>query len=103
MSSTSYRKCPECGTVNLNRDHCKACGALINTHLIREKEQRDRNAEKIKKEVPDKPNAVTLFFERATDHPNFLIRTFALIFQSIWMVVIAIGTFLAFLFAYVAA
>lgn len=101
MAGTSYKKCPNCSIMNVDNDYCKACGTLINMHLQRKLERAVRA--EAKASVPDKPNPITDFFEKATNHPNIMVRLTAKFFYSIWAVVISIGTLLAFLFSYVAA
>jgi hypothetical protein len=105
MSQETYRTCSHCGTVNLNRDYCKNCGEIININLKR-KLERERKAEakrqaEIKKQK--KKHKVTLFFESARENENLFIRYTARFFYSIWVVVLAIGSFLALVFGYIAA
>ena len=102
MSKTVYRKCPNCSHVNLNSDYCSECNTLINIKLRRKIEQEERQQKKVK-EASEKPNAVTQFFEKVLVHPNLVVRILARIFYSVWAAVIMIGTFLAFVFSYVAA
>ncbi|WP_378174885.1 hypothetical protein [Aquimarina sp. SS2-1] len=101
--SDIYRKCPNCGTLNLNQDYCKECGTLINTSLRRTQERAQRLAKKQNAAKAKKPNKITLFFENAKEHENVVIRYTAQFFYSIWIVVLAIGSFLAFVIGYVAA
>ena len=101
MAGTSYTKCPQCRAMNLNRDYCQSCGALINAHLKREIERHTRT--KAKEVIPKQPNPITVFFEKATNHPILPVRLVAKFFYSVWAVVLSIGTLLAFLFSYVAA
>ncbi|MHA7057243.1 hypothetical protein ACWGOQ_0008500 [Aquimarina sp. M1] len=101
--SDIYRKCSNCGTLNLNRDYCKACGSLINTSLQRKQERKQRLAKREKARIAKKPNKITLFFERAKQHQNIVIRYTARFLYSVWVVVIAVGSFLAFIIGYVAA
>ena len=103
MAGTSYRKCPNCSTMNLNSDYCTACGALINAKMQRELERKTRREAKEQEAVPQKPNAITEFFENAMQHPKLPVRLVAKFFYSIWAVIISIGTLLAFIFSYAAA
>lgn len=105
MSVDTYRTCQNCGTENLNRDYCKNCGEIININLKRKLEREQKAEEKSRAEIKNqkKKNKVTLFFERARDHENFMIRYTARFFYSIWIVVLAIGSFLALVFGYIAA
>ncbi len=101
--SDIYRKCPNCGTLNLNRDYCEECGTLINTTLKRKQERTQRLEKKAKAIKAKKPNKITLLFENAKEHNNVFIRYTARFFYSIWIVVLAIGSFLAFVIGYIAA
>ncbi|AXT49504.1 hypothetical protein D1818_01210 [Aquimarina sp. BL5] len=101
--SDIYRKCPNCGTLNLNSDYCKECGTLINTVLRRKQERKQRLEKKAIATKSQRPNKITLFFERVREHPNVFIRYTARFFYSIWIVVLAIGSFLAFIIGYIAA
>ena len=101
MAGTSLKKCPNCNTMNKNRDYCETCGTLINVQLQRELDRKKRI--ETKSEIPQKPNAITSFFDKAINHPTLAVRIIAKFFYSIWAIVISIGTLLAFLFSYVAA
>jgi len=103
MSNETYRICQNCGTVNLNRDYCKNCGEIININLKRKLEREEKNKKKIASEKVKEKNDVTLFFENAKDHENIFIRYISRFFYSIWIVVLAIGSFLALVFGYIAA
>ncbi|WP_396632758.1 hypothetical protein [Maribacter sp. R86514] len=103
MSNETYRICQNCGTVNLNRDYCKNCGEIININLKRKLEREEKNKKKIASEKVKEKNDVTLFFENAKDHKNIFIRYISRFFYSIWIVVLAIGSFLALVFGYIAA
>ncbi|GAA4271478.1 hypothetical protein U6A24_12905 [Aquimarina gracilis] len=101
--SDVYRKCPECGIMNLNRDYCEQCGVLVNTNMRRQKERQQRIKKKKAVAAAKKPNRITLFFEKAKTHPNPIIRFVVLFFYSIWIVVLAIGSFLALIIGYITA
>lgn len=105
MSDETYRTCSHCGTVNLNRDYCKNCGKIININLKRKLERERKAEEKSRTEIKNqkKKSKVTLFFERARENENIIIRYTARFFYSIWIVVLAIGSFLALVFGYIAA
>lgn len=103
MANKTYRTCQNCGTVNLNRDYCKNCGEIININLKRKLEREAKAQEKIATKKVKKKNKVTLFFEDAKEHENAIIRYTARFFYSIWIIVLAIGSFLALVFGYIAA
>jgi uncharacterized Zn finger protein (UPF0148 family) len=104
MSNKTYRKCANCGTVSLNQDYCPSCGHIININLKRELERKETAVQqKQKLKIKNKKNSVTLFFEKAKDHDNFIIKYVARFFYSIWVVVVVVGSFLALVFGYIAA
>jgi hypothetical protein len=86
-----------------NSDYCSNCGTLINTNLRRELEREEREKKRQKKEELEKPDAITVFFEKVRNHSNPIVRIVALVFYSVWTVVLAIGAFFAYIFAYIAA
>ncbi|UZO82337.1 hypothetical protein NBT05_07635 [Aquimarina sp. ERC-38] len=97
------RRCPYCTTENLDRDYCKNCGKLINTILKRKLEREQKLAAKQQEAANEKPNKITEFFENARVHKNPMVRYPAKAFYSIWVIVLAVGSFLAFVLTYVAA
>lgn len=104
MAKETYRRCPNCGKMSSNQDYCPACGSIVNITLKRELERKERALQKQKKsEDPKEKGAVTRFLENVKDHDNIVIRYVARFFYSIWVVVLAIGSFLAILFGYIAA
>ncbi len=103
MKNKTYRTCQNCGTVSLNEDYCQQCGEIININLKRKLEREKKALEKHNIENKKEPNRLTIFFENARSHPNIIIRSLALFFYSIWVIVLAIGSFFAILFGYIAA
>ena len=104
MSDKVYRKCQNCGTLNLNKDYCEQCGALINKLLERKLEREKQEINKIRntKEL-NRNNKFFVFLQKAKTHPNILVRSIVKFLYSIWLLVIAIGSFLAFVMGYIAA
>ncbi|MGB3151670.1 MAG: hypothetical protein WBB27_13505 [Maribacter sp.] len=104
MSNETYRRCPNCGELSLNQDYCPNCGNIVNITLKRELEGKEKAAQRQKTQADlKKKSKVTLFLENIKDHDNLVIKYVARFFYSIWVVVIAIGSFLALLFGYIAA
>lgn len=102
MAQETYRKCANCGHLNLNRDYCEQCGALININL-RRKLKREKQAETKEEEKQlEKPNVVSQYLKEKREHPNWFVRLPAKALYSVWVVVLAIGAFLAFIFSYFA-
>jgi len=102
MAGETYRRCPECNHLNLNSDYCEQCGALININLRRMQEREKLAEDKEKEKQLEKPNAVSEYFKAKMQHPNLFIRIPAKALYSVWVVVMAIGAFLAFIFSYFA-
>ncbi|WP_430907931.1 hypothetical protein [Maribacter sp. 2-571] len=103
MKNKTYRRCQNCGTVNLNRDYCENCGEIVNINLKRKLKREKDAKQKIQKQKSVEKNKVTLFFENARVHENSVIRYVAKFFYSIWTIVLAIGSFIALVFGYIAA
>lgn|SRR5690606_29448012 len=96
-------RCLECGHININKDYCEQCGAIVNPVLKRNKDHQSRI--KVQKEI-DSQRALEKsqrFFERNRRHKNFFIRIFFQFLYSIWVIVMAIGTFIAWLVTTIAA
>lgn len=94
-------KCVKCGVFTENSDYCKNCGELISfqkkTELRKEK-QFQKRVEKAKWHI-ENPG----FVEKLKKHPFFLYKALGWVMYSAIAVVSAIGAFLAWFFAMVAA
>lgn len=99
--TSSYIKCPECGTFSSNTDHCEQCGALISYKRkvdLKKEAQTQKRIDKAKWQL-ENPNLA----ERLKQHPFFLYKIVGWILYSAFVVVSALGAFLAWFFAMVAA
>lgn len=103
MAFQSKIKCSNCGTFNTNSDYCENCGALINPKLKREKSDQKRHDDREEEDRNRVKGKFELFIERNLNHKFILIRLFFQLLYGIWFVVMAIGAFIAWLFAAVAA
>lgn len=103
MAFQSKIKCPNCGYFNTNRDHCKQCGTLINPKLRREQQDQKRIEDRKKKEKSREKGPIGQFIEQNRKHKNIFIRLFFQLVYGIWFIVMAIGAFIAWLFAAIAA
>ena len=94
MSQKSYVKCLECGTLNLNRDYCKNCGAIVNINLKRQLLREKKILEQNEVERIKGPSKIDKFFNDASEHPNTIVRGFSKFIYSVWlflgMVVVAL-------------
>lgn len=95
-------KCPNCGIYNVNSDYCSKCHTVLSYKKRREleykKEQKAR-LERVRFEKANNPS----FFEKYEDHRFLLVRIFVKLLKSIWVVVMAIGMFIAWLITAIAA
>ncbi len=103
MNFQSKIKCSNCGHFNTNSDYCEKCGELINPKLKRELSDQKRVDDREEEERNRKQSKFELFIERNRNHKNILIRLVFQLLYGIWFIVMAIGAFIAWLFAAVAA
>ncbi len=99
--TSSNIKCGSCGVFTENSDYCKNCGALISHQKIQE-----MKAEKIKQEFIEEAKYELEnpgIAKRLMQHPFFLYRIIGWILHSVFLVVSAIGAFLGWFIAMVAA
>lgn len=102
--STSYIKCPECGTENVNRDYCGSCGAILNVVLQRNLKREKKMQAKIAARENEKPSRVAAFLDKGRTHSNFAVRSFFNIGYAIWFIVAAaVDIFIAVLVGAVAS
>jgi hypothetical protein len=101
MPKTSYIKCSKCGVFTTNADYCENCGELISYQkkvTLKKEELTKKRIAKAKWHI-ENPNLA----ERLKKHPYFLYRIVGWVLYSAFLVVSAIGAFLAWLIAMVAA
>ncbi len=101
MSQKSYVSCPECGTINLNSDHCVKCGALINTVLRRQIIRRNSEATKIAKQNKN-PNSQSKISQLRT-HRYWIVRAAANTAYWIWLAVMSVGAAIAYIAGVISA
>jgi len=103
LAFVSKIKCSNCSTFNTNKDYCENCGELINRKLKREKSDQKRIHDREEKDRNREKGKFELFIERNRNHKNIFIRLLFQFLYGIWFLVMAIGAFIAWLFAAVAA
>lgn len=99
--TSSHIKCSECGVFTSNSDHCENCGVLISYQkkvILKKEVQKQQRIDKAKWEL-EHPNLAI----RLKQHPFFLYKVIGWILYSAFIVVSALGAFLAWFFAMVAA
>ena len=95
-------KCPNCGVYNTNRDYCSECNTLLSYKKRRElayKKEQDAQLERRRIEKENNPS----FFEKNENHRFWVVRAFIKVIKSIWMAIMAVGVFIAWLIAAIAA
>ena len=102
MGGTVQIKCPNCGLFNTNTDHCSNCGTLLSYKKRRELAHKAEEKKRLsRKKTKEK---TTPSWIGSGEKSNYLIvRVGAKILKSITVIVIAIGAFFAWLFAFIAA
>ncbi len=104
MANMSIRniKCLNCGIYNVNRDYCSNCNAVLSYKKRRElayKKEEEARLERRRLEKENNPS----FYARYKDHRFFLVRAFVKLLRSIWVVVMSIGMFIAWIITTIAA
>ncbi|MBV7269672.1 hypothetical protein [Winogradskyella luteola] len=99
MAKKRIIKCISCGVYNENRESCKNCGAVISYEERRKahiKKESKKRIEAVKKEPPS-------FIENLKGHHFLAYRALGWLLYSGFVVVSAIGAFLAWLIFAIAA
>lgn len=100
---TRQVRCLECGHFNINKDYCENCGAMVNPELKRQKEHQNRIKVQKENDLKRELKNSQSFFERNRRHHNFFIRIFFQFLYSIWVIVMVIGSFIAWVLTTIAA
>lgn len=95
-------KCPNCGIYNENVDYCISCGALLSYKKRRALEAAKEKKERRKREEVQKEQSPS-FFDTYKNHKYSIVRAFAKITRTIWLVFIAIGIAIAWIITAIAA
>lgn len=90
-------KCNNCGVFTKNADYCSNCGALISYEKIREKEVETIKEQKLKETI--KPSLL----DRMKNDDRAFVRLLGYVLYVVWVPFMAIGAFLAWLIAAIAA
>ncbi|WP_029596567.1 hypothetical protein [Flavobacterium sp. ACAM 123] len=83
----SYITCLDCGTVNLNKEYCCNCGAILDVVLKRKLEREKKIQEKmeLKERTKKEPSKIELFLKNGVQHSNILVRILFQAVYSIWI------------------
>lgn len=93
----SYIKCLQCNTVNLNREYCSNCGAILDLILKRKLEREKIAEEKLElKRRTEKPGSIETFLRKGAEHSNIIIRLiFKLVFYIWFFFAVIVGGLIA--------
>ncbi|MBP4141057.1 hypothetical protein J3S90_04505 [Flavobacterium sp. P4023] len=83
----SYIKCSDCNTVNINKEYCENCGAILDLVLKRRLETQKKLQEKLdeKEKTKKPPSKIEVYFNNGLEHSNVLIRYLFQAIYSIWL------------------
>jgi hypothetical protein len=103
MKHKAYIKCSDCGIFVVDSDVCTQCGKLLNAELIRAKETEERLADQQAIiEEQEKEDAQTTYY-KLRHHRLFGVRLLMALVHSVWVIVMAIGSFFAWIAAMISA
>ncbi|MDM1372112.1 MAG: hypothetical protein ACRCVU_04120 [Flavobacterium sp.] len=96
-------RCSQCGTFNIDTEQCVNCGHALNMVKQREQVRIEVERERVVKALAEEPSAIEKFLQRMTNHKWLVVRLFFKLIYGVWMVVMAIGMFLAWLIGMIVA
>jgi ribosomal protein L37E len=103
LKSTSHIKCSSCGTFNKNLENCEQCGALINPETILKKKTEQRRIKFDKKLAQNQMESKNSWIYKMRHHRFWIIRLVGHALYSVWFILVAVGSFLAWLAAAISA
>ncbi len=98
MNTTIERKCNHCGNWNQKSDYCSFCNTPISIEVLEKIEYKKK--QKIEAEKPS--DKLDIWIEKLKNHPFIPLRILFYSFYSIWLILMGIGSFLAWLIAWAA-
>lgn len=101
--SQVHIRCSECGEFNQNTELCEYCGAILCLIKKRTIERQNIEQKRLKEELEQEPSKIDMFFIKMSKHPNILIRLVFTILNAIWLAVMAIAMFIAWLMSLIVA
>ena len=96
-------RCPDCGEFNSNPDECAFCGSMLDLVKRRALERAKYEEEVREKERLRAPDFGERLAEKMRTHPWLFIRVIYKIASAIYMVVMAIVMFIAWLISFLLA
>ncbi|WP_010256506.1 hypothetical protein [Myroides injenensis] len=101
--SQVHIRCSECGKFNKNTELCEYCGAVLCVIKKRTLERQHIEQKRLKEELEKEPSKIDKIFIKMSRHPNVLIRLIFTILNAIWIGVMAIAMFIAWLMSLIVA
>jgi ribosomal protein L32 len=89
------RKCPSCGTWNLDQDYCSSCKTILSPDLI--EIQREKEREHRRFTTP--PSSLDVFLDKWKNHRFWILRILYKIIRTVSFIFVGIAS----IFAYLAA
>ncbi len=108
MSTTArdgqvHIRCSQCGTFNVNREHCENCGALLSVVKQRELLRQERVKAVREIEAEKGPSKIELYIKKMQNHRFWLVRAVFEVVYIGWVIAMAIGGFIAWIVAAILA
>ncbi len=103
MSVRVYIKCQHCQTLNVNREYCQSCNQALSVQTLRDEKRLQEAEAKTAEKMAQKPSKIELWIHSLKNNRFWLVRFISKIVSVIFMVVISIGAFFAWLIAMIAA
>lgn len=99
MASTI--KCPNCGLYNKDSDYCTACNTVLSYKIRREIELAQVESKRQEQKLNDTQHKMS-FIDKYSNHRLLVVRLVMSVIQGVWFIVMAIGSFFAWLITFVA-
>lgn len=92
---STERKCPSCGTWNLDQDYCTECKTVLSPEIIEEKREEDREHRRL----TTPPSSMDIFLDKWKNNRFWVLRILYKIVYTVFVIFVGIAS----LFAYLAA
>ena len=96
-------RCSQCGEFNVNEEYCVSCGSLLSIVQQRVEERNRIEKIRIEKALSEKPSKTEQFVLKMMKHKWLLVRLFFQLIHIVWITVMAITMFIAWLIGIILA
>lgn len=93
-------KCHNCGAFSTNEDKCTFCDAPLKSEKNHKTNIQKQHQERIS--VPEDPPKILVVLKKWQKHPNIVVQAAGHVFYNVLFVMLAIMSFIAWLFATIA-